>query len=121
MAAIVFIHLAYEADCRTIYGDRFKIGTFSVADTNKCTILNCYTQYNTSTNKDVFEYEGFQHILNEIIDWFSVPTACRFGLPYIGMGFANGNTLRIMPMIEEFADKMTALGHTVTLVEFERN
>ena len=60
-------------------------------------------------------------LLVEIIDRFTYAPPTKFGLPYIGTGLARGNSSRIMPMIEAFADKMTALGHTVTLVEFERN
>lgn len=112
---------AYAADQLTESGDYNKLGTITCAEAinNKGTafiIVNAYTQYGTSKNgEDVFEYEAFQKIL----DAFAVDgTNLRVGLPYIGMGLAGGDRVRIMAMIEDFAKKISAKNGQVTLVEF---
>jgi O-acetyl-ADP-ribose deacetylase (regulator of RNase III) len=42
----------------------------------------------------------------------------NFGFPYIGMGLAGGDKDRIIAMIEDFAEKVSSKGGSVTLVEF---
>ena len=80
-------------------------------------IINAYTQFRTSSFVcDVFEYEGFAKILNTLASEY--PSG-NFGLPYIGMGLANGNPSRIIPMIEKFANQVTSTGGSVTLVEYK--
>lgn len=115
---------ALEADRKTKKGDASKIGTFTQATgfskTNPVQtfkIINAYTQVGCNASKavDLFEYEGFEKILNKLaIDY---PNA-RFGFPYIGMGLAGGDADRIIPMIEAFDDKITTHGGSVTLVEY---
>jgi O-acetyl-ADP-ribose deacetylase (regulator of RNase III) len=115
---------AYEMDCATVAGDRSKLGTITVclADNkvgSKFVIVNAYTQYNFNSNgilNDVFEYDAFQKIL----DGFAQDAGpnMHIGLPYIGMGLAGGNKERILGMIENFAQQVSAKGGSVTLVEF---
>jgi O-acetyl-ADP-ribose deacetylase (regulator of RNase III) len=113
-----------EVDSLTRRGDYTKLGTWteSIAtslqrdESSIYTIINAYTQYNMSTGQDVFEYLAFQLILQKIA--YIYPTK-RIGLPYIGMGLAGGDKNRIIPMIENFADKMMSTGGSVTLVEFK--
>jgi hypothetical protein len=64
---------------------------------------------------DVFEYRAFDDVLHKLAQRFG---KWRIGLPYIGMGLAGGDAQRILPMIEEFANNVTAQGGSVTLVEF---
>ena len=108
---------AYKADCETIKGDRLKLGTYTKHKTERvCTIINAYTQFRTSRGgDDVFEYSAFSKILRSLI--FEYPTA-RFGLPYIGMGLANGNSGIILGIIEEFSEYVAENGGSVTLVRF---
>jgi len=102
-------------------GDYFDTTTFSrnnkfrVGDPKRFTIINAYTQYNMSTGEDVFEYTAFQLILEKLA--FVYPDK-KFGFPYIGMGLAGGERDIIIPMIEWFAERISAEGGTVTLVEF---
>ena len=106
------------ADDRTEKGDYTKLGNWTeceVGDDNQFTIINAYTQYNMSTGEDVFEYTAFELILQKLCHAYGDK---RIGLPYIGMGLAGGDPLWIMPMIEEFAYRVSAKGGTVTLVEF---
>ena len=109
---------AAAVDLMTVRGDYNKLGSWTeeeVGENSSFLIVNAYTQYNMSTGEDVFEYAAFILILKKLIHEY--PT-CRFGLPYIGMGLAQGDKEIIIEIIEDFANKITALGGTVTLVEF---
>jgi O-acetyl-ADP-ribose deacetylase (regulator of RNase III) len=110
--------VAASVDMETVKGDYRKLGTWTECDageTNRFTVINAYTQYNMSQGTDVFEYTAFQLILEKLT--FVYPSK-RIGLPYIGMGLAGGNKEVIIPMIEWFADRISAEGGSVTLVEF---
>ena len=119
--------LAYDADCETNPGDYNKLGTYTQAfigsdDPDDISpgflIINAYTQFGFNRQgetTDRFEYISFELILEKLAYNFGTS---RFGLPYIGMGLAGGNKERIMGMIEDFAQKVSAKGGTVTLVEF---
>lgn len=108
---------AYEADCNYgRAGDYEKLGNYSVMLGKRYNIVNAYTQYNMSTGKDAFEYAAFELILQKLAHHW--PT-CNFGFPHIGMGLAKGNKERIMAMLENFAEKVSSQGGSVTLVEFK--
>jgi O-acetyl-ADP-ribose deacetylase (regulator of RNase III) len=115
---------AYAVDCMTNKGDKSKLGTISCVQVDNSVggqllIVNAYTQYNFNsggTLVDVFEYEAFDRILDAFAH--DAGPSMRIGLPYIGMGLAGGDKVRIMGMIEDFAQKVSAKGGTVTLVEF---
>jgi O-acetyl-ADP-ribose deacetylase (regulator of RNase III) len=108
-------------DSKTVSGDYNKLGNWTnetVIRKNgsvEFIVLNCYTQYNMSRGHDVFEYAAFQLILQKIEKQYGDQ---RLGLPYIGTGLAGGNKERIMAMIEDFANKVSAKGGNVTLVEY---
>jgi O-acetyl-ADP-ribose deacetylase (regulator of RNase III) len=106
-------------DNETEKGDYNKLGNYTVVypefTNGKFMIVNAYTQYNMSQGTDVFEYTAFQLILEKLT--FAFPGK-RIGLPYIGMGLAKGNKERIMAMLENFAERVSAQGGTVTLVEY---
>jgi O-acetyl-ADP-ribose deacetylase (regulator of RNase III) len=113
-------HVA-EVDSKTVRGDYTKLGTWTQENvilkngTVTFDIINAYTQYNMSQGTDVFEYIAFQLILEKLA--FVYPGK-RFGLPYIGMGLAGGDKDIIIPMIDMFAERVSAEGGTVTLVKF---
>jgi O-acetyl-ADP-ribose deacetylase (regulator of RNase III) len=79
-------------------------------------IINAYTQYDMSQGTDVFEYVAFELILQKLIHAYGDK---RIGLPYIGMGLAGGDKDIIIPMIEWFAEQVSAKGGSVTLFEFK--
>jgi len=108
---------AWLADQETLAGDRNKLGCYTIGMAGRLVVINAYTQYNTASypGEDVFEYTSFQIILDKLAKRFG---KYRIGLPMIGMGLAGGDPNRIIPMIEDFAAKMTAQGGSVTLVEF---
>lgn len=106
------------ADDETVRGDPGKLGSYTVGMHGRLVILNAYTQYGTSKNgEDVFEYTAFERVLDKIQHRFG---KWRIGLPLIGMGLAGGDPERILPMIEQFAERVEKQGGSVTLVEWER-
>lgn len=113
-------HVA-AVDSRTIRGDYNKLGTYTketVLLNNGLVeffVINAYTQYNTSTGEDVFEYIAFELILQKIERLYG---NYSIGLPYIGMGLAKGNASVIMAQINDFAERVAKKGGSVTLVEF---
>jgi O-acetyl-ADP-ribose deacetylase (regulator of RNase III) len=108
---------AQDADDATKRGAYMKLGNFTFANVGKFTIINAYTQYNTSIQgEDVFEYDAFKLVLKKILREFG---GKNYGLPLIGMGLAGGDKKIIMPIIGSWAGKVAALGGSVTLVEFQ--
>lgn len=108
---------AYLADQETLAGDRNKLGCYTIGMAGRLVIINAYTQYGTAKYQghDVFEYDAFETILNKLATRFG---KYRIGLPLIGMGLGGGDADRIIPMIEQFAGKVKAMGGKVTLVQF---
>ena len=109
-----------QVDAETVKGDYNKLGNYTkgivnINDDHAFIVINAYTQFNMSTGEDVFEYVAFELILQKMVRLYG---NYRFGLPYIGMGLAKGNTKVITAMIENFAEQVTAKGGSVTLVEF---
>ena len=108
--------MAALVDNETEKGDYNKLGNYTTAFTGKFLIVNAYTQYNMSQGTDVFEYTAFQLILEKLLFVYGDK---RIGLPYIGQGLAGGNPEWIMPMIEDFAKRVSTRGGQVTIVEFQ--
>lgn len=106
---------AARVDRNTKYGDYTKLGNWSEHDTGRFLIINAYTQYNMSQGTDVFEYTAFDLILQKLCHVYGDK---RIGLPYIGMGLAGGDKDIIIEQIEYFAQRVSAKGGLVTLVEF---
>jgi O-acetyl-ADP-ribose deacetylase (regulator of RNase III) len=108
-----------EADARTVRGDYNKLGNWTagtvIDDDFRFIVINAYTQFDMSTGEDVFEYTAFELILQKLVRLYGIYS---IGLPYIGMGLAGGNKDIIIPMIELFAQQISAKGGSVTLVEF---
>lgn len=120
---------AYDAD--TSFANRFveytpeqRLGNYSeckaiTADLDKSVfkIINAYTQVNfMPRGVDHFEYESFNLILRKLA---AIYPGKRFGFPYIGMGLAGGDKNRIIAMLEDFAEQVSAKGGSVTLVSYE--
>ncbi len=104
-----------EIDRLTERGDYMKLGNWTEFDQGTFIIINAYTQYNMSTGEDVFEYTAFELILQKLCHAYGDK---RIGLPYIGMGLAGGDKDTILEQIDYFAQKVSAKGGSVTLVEF---
>lgn len=101
-----------------------KLGNFSVACAlshkdhgKRFMVINAYTQVHyLPRGIDHFEYESFNLILRKL--GILYPRA-KFGFPMIGMGLAGGDPSRIIPMLQQFADRITQTGGSATLVEFD--
>jgi O-acetyl-ADP-ribose deacetylase (regulator of RNase III) len=109
-------------DHQTINGDYEKLGTWtecfgltSTMPVARFRIINAYTQYNYSRNKDVFEYLAFELILQKLA--YMYPKE-RFGFPLIGCGLAGGDKPRIMNLIEH--NLASKIDGTVTIVEWDK-
>lgn len=112
---------AYAEDCKTVRGDHKKVGTYTsalVGNNSKFVIVNAYTQYRynpSSERVDLFEYAGFESILNSLLLTFP---GKRFGFPMIGMDRAGGDKARILSLIQKFSDAIHSTGGTATMVEY---
>lgn len=109
---------AWIADQQTLPGDKNKLGHYTIGMGGRLVIINAYTQYNTArrAGEDVFDYHACYQVLNKISERFG---KWRIGLPLIGMGLAGGDPDRIMPMLEDFAARMSSQGGSATLVEYD--
>jgi len=115
-------HVA-AVDAATVRGDYNKLGNWTsesveteIQQGDQFDIINAYTQYDMSTGEDVFEYAAFALILQKLAHCY--PDGTRYGFPYIGMGLAKGDSVLIISMLEDFAEKVSNKGGSVTLVEF---
>jgi O-acetyl-ADP-ribose deacetylase (regulator of RNase III) len=128
-----------EADKnQTEYGDKEKLGTWSVAGIGNFIVINAYTQYSFSRRNDVFEYDAFDKFLNDFrnmienydsvanFEWEPDGNYFRImefeklsiGFPQIGAGLACGDWSRISKMIEEFSERVKDFAD-VTVVEYQ--
>ncbi len=108
---------AYNADCRTITGDRRKLGTCSGAQCltrhgQPLVVVNAYIQYDWRGTGRKADYDAIRQCLAWTAQTF--PTH-RIGLPMIGCGLAGGEWSMIERIIIE------ELGHLdVTIVRLLR-
>jgi O-acetyl-ADP-ribose deacetylase (regulator of RNase III) len=95
---------AFKADCATSLGEKSKLGTYSLCETENVftkkplKIVNAYTQYKTSSSQDVFEYDAFKTVLESIKIDFIGESIC---MPKIGAGLAGGDWNRIEHIINK--------------------
>ena len=123
---------AYEADCKTICGDKNKLGTYSVATTPGCltnpattpgcltnpattpgclTIINAYTQYKYKGRNNI-DYDAVRTVFRKIAEDF--PDS-RIGIPKIGAGMAGGKWSLLQDIIMKETDHLD-----ITLVKFKK-
>ena len=105
---------AYAEDCKTVRGDRNKLGSISTATIQRngrqLTIVNAYTQYRYRGEGVLVDYDALRSSFAEIKSQFS---GSRIGYPLIGAGLARGNWEQIELIIcEELA------GENHSLVEY---
>ena len=109
------------ADQETIYADRTKLGTYSLArvSTRKpgklLTILNCYTQYYygwAKSTQPLCSYPAIEQVMTTINNKFK---GQHLGLPRIGSGLARGK----WPIIKEIIGRNTP-DLKVTIVHYRQ-
>lgn len=91
---------AYEADKKTEYGSKEKLGTFSKATENEKTIYNLYTQYSTAKlpGDCVVDYSALRRALVALS--LDVGLEAKIGIPWIGCGLAGGDPLIVKDILE---------------------
>ena len=92
---------AYEADRRTEYASREKLGTFSKAEQNGKTIYNLYTQYSTASlpGDCVLDYQALRKALTALAK--DTALEVKIGIPWIGCGLAGGDPIIVKDIIED--------------------
>lgn len=105
---------AYAVDRATKHADSSKLGTYTQwtgqnawFPDKQITIVNAYTQfsifkrdfrYGIYAKKDLFEYEHFKRIVEQMKDEFEGKT---IAFPKIGAGLAHGDWTKIEKIIED--------------------
>lgn len=93
---------AYKEDCKTVSGDKNKLGTYTkwvgshkkIQNKSIC-ILNCYTQYNIGFGEA--NYTAIKKVMEKIKEDFPHR---RIGMPFIGAGLAGGDPKTIHDIIK---------------------
>lgn len=102
---------AYEVDCKTIVGDKSKLGTISYTENTNPIVVNCYTQYRydgRQRGEMDLDYDALISAMKLIKEKF---TGKRMGFPLIGCGLAGGSWDVVSRILEEELD-----GEDVTIV-----
>jgi O-acetyl-ADP-ribose deacetylase (regulator of RNase III) len=106
---------AFIADQQTARGDKSKLGTITIAETDiaegRLTIVNGYTQYAYGRKGQKVDYEALRQVFKRVKEVFS---GQRIGYPAIGAGLAGGDWQTIARIIDEELN-----GEDHTYVEFE--
>lgn len=110
---------AYEADQKTVRGDKSKLGSYTSAtfETNNSdeffTVVNMYTQYGYGRDKSHVDYEairkGFHDLGEEIREWGEGDWA-TVAYPKIGCGLAGGDWNIVSKIIDE---ELKGIEHTL--------
>ena len=97
-----------KADKRTIFGDKLKLGGFSVAfidDNNLKYVFNLYSQYKYGRGLQT-DYEALEEGLAEVLYYLNLINIKRVGIPYlIGCGLAGGSKKIVMDIIEKVQEE----------------
>jgi O-acetyl-ADP-ribose deacetylase (regulator of RNase III) len=92
---------AYQADCKTVKGDRAKLGNYTFAVIRRgdveFTIINAYTQYAYGRGQIHADSEAIRAVMKKIRHDFA---GKRIGYPMIGAGYARGDWKEISGIIE---------------------
>ena len=79
----------YKEDCKTIKGDKNKLGTYTAVNVGNLIIVNAYTQYRYGKIQDYeMNYQAIQSVFKKIKTDFS---GKKIGFPKIGAGLAGGD------------------------------
>lgn len=114
IAAQIKVHIpeAYQADLKTKYGDRNKLGTNSYSETTPV-VANMYGQYKYTRHEVDTNYDALRKCMQLLKQKFS---GKKIGLPLIGAGLAAGDWTIIENIInQELHDE------DVTVVIWEKN
>lgn len=102
---------AYEVDCETIKGDRFKLGTITYTKNTNPTIVNCYTQYGFNPKTKPLDYSALRSCMKEVALKFK---GKKIGMPLIGCGLAGGDWNAVEKIVKE-----ELVNESVTVIVYE--
>jgi O-acetyl-ADP-ribose deacetylase (regulator of RNase III) len=88
---------AHLADLGTKYGDRNKLGDYTLAEYDGFKILNLYTQYKYTRHEVDVDYDAITNVFAKINEEYEGQS---LGIPVIGAGLAGGNWAEIAEIIE---------------------
>lgn len=95
---------AFEADLKTKFGDKDKLGTFSYSTQNGKTIVNLYSQYRYGMDKVYTDYQSLEQGLYDVFYWCKLNKLNKIGIPYlIGCGLAGGDEKIVMKICERIS------------------
>jgi len=98
---------AFEADLKTVPGDKAKLGTYSLARVHTrdhtLVIVNAYTQFHYSGSGTLVSYDAVRKIFSRLKVEFS---GQKLAYPKIGAGLAKGNWEMISAIINQELDGM---------------
>lgn len=94
---------AYEADCKTVKGDKSKLGGFTMTAIVEGYVFNLYGQYNYGKDGNQYtNYEALRGALrNMAFKLKSLGFAGTIGLPKIGAGTGGGDWETISEIIKQ--------------------
>lgn len=97
---------AYSADLQTVRGDKNKLGTCSIANTNDGIIFNLYGQYDFGYDGKLYaSYEAIRSGLTFIKDYFIKNDIKNLGLPYkMASDRAGADWYKIVEIMSEVFD-----------------
>jgi O-acetyl-ADP-ribose deacetylase (regulator of RNase III) len=119
---------AYEADLKTKFGDKKKLGTFSWAvipkagdSTRKLTyIANLYSQIGIGGTGRQTNYDAMVDGLSRLKDYIYENHDRTLGIPYqLGCGLANGDWRIVRAIIESTFDDDKIAAYIYKLPEYE--
>lgn len=106
---------AYEADLKTVKGDKDKLGTITFAEVvtpnGKLIVVNGYTQYNWKGRGRKVDYIAVKNVFKAVKNQFS---GLKIAYPAIGAGLAGGDWNTIEGIIDEELE-----GENHTFVEYD--
>lgn len=95
---------AYEADLKTKFADKYKLGTFSYSKQNGKIIVNLYSQFRYGNEGNYTDYESLEDGLYDIFYWCKINGIKKIGIPYlIGCGLAGGDERIVMKICEKIS------------------
>lgn len=93
---------AFEADLRTVKGDRAKLGMISTAlierNSRRFFVVNGYTQFHWRGQGVLADYDAIRAVMRRVKSEYS---GQRIGYPKIGAGLARGDWETIASIIDE--------------------
>lgn len=113
---------AYEADKKTLKGDKNKLGSYSNAiistdNNHQLNVVNCYTQYYyDSRDGTPLDYNALASSLHLMTKNLADKTTTKIGLPLIGYGLAGGDLVAILNIMYSILND-----YNVTIVVFDKD